>query len=460
MIRRIGASKRAVGGLMLAALVVLSAACGDGGQGSPSAADGAGDDEAEVANVAATVLAVLTRVAPTPEPTATAVPEPTRVVPRIPLPSQAPSISDLLEDIEGGLVQIITPDASGSGFAVSDDGLIITNAHLVEDHALVTVRSVGGGSWAGEVQGRDEALDLAVIKVPSAGGMKGIPLGDASEVRPGDPVFALGFPLSDQLGELGESYTVTSGVVSSLRSAGTVDLIQTDAAINVGNSGGPLINAAGEVIAVNTATFRDYEGISLAISIQEVRDNLLALAAGLNAPERAEVRMREHLNEECQYLLLAPWEWRDAGDAEGCRLSLARYEGEVEIGAIRVWDYPLKDWETLEDFSGWWQDSMAGRARDWHSFTQIYSGRSAVKREGVRQEQYTIQYSWQETEEHCLSYSTDTIALNDDLRRALIFSVSVCEFVPAEIFHAASSGSIVVVGPDPVPSGEPESEEP
>ena len=451
-------SKYAIAGLiLLTALFLLSAAClvdsGPVDEGTPSEPGGTDEAGGRVVNVPATVSAVLTRVAPTPYPTvdvpATVSAELTRVAPnptqepRRPAPAvYGPYISDLVKEIEDGLVQIFTPNATGSGFAVSDDGLIITNAHLVEDQAYVTVRSVGGQSYAGMVRGKDDDLDLAVVKVHSLGNIKAMSLGDASEIRPGDPVFAMGFPLSDHLGE---GYTITSGVVSSLRSSGTIDLIQTDAAINVGNSGGPLVNTAGEVIAVNTSTFPGYAGISLAISIQEVKDNLQTLAAGQSALVQAGVELQDYYNEECQYSLQVPSGWQDTGKGNGCGTFLAKYTGDVEVGAIRVWDYPLEDGETLEDFSAWWQDSIMERADDWQSFTHIYSGESTV--EGDGQDQYEIQYSWQETKEHCLSFSTDKIVLNDDLRLALIFSVSVCEFMPAPEFHAAASATITVSGP-------------
>ena len=459
---------------LLAALFLLSAACGNiqsvqetepappqptpfetSVPASPTPTARADRRQEQVLNVPATVSAVLTRVAPTPQPTvdvsATVAAELTRVAPT---PTQEPrrpattiqgfSISDLVEEIEDGLVQILTPTASGSGFAVSDDGLIITNAHLVEDHAFVSVRSVKGYSYAGLVQGKDEDLDLAVVKVHSLGNIKAIPLGESAEVRPGDPVFAMGFPLGEQLGD---GYTITTGIVSSLRTSGSVARIQTDAAINVGSSGGPLLNSAGEVIGVNTATFREYVGISLAISIQEVKDNLRALTAGQSALARAGVELQDYYNQECQYSVQAPSGWQDIGEGAGCRIFLAKYEGDVQVGAIQVWDYDLRQSETLDGFSAWWEAEMEQRANDWHNFTHIYSGKASVERDGIQQEQYAIQYSWQETEEHCVSFATDTIVLNHELRRALIFSASVCQFVPAPEFHAAASATITVAGP-------------
>ena len=414
------------------------------------------NNPADPVKVPATVAAVLTRTAPTPAPTpnvaATVAAELTRIAPPTPAsgrPMSTPgaSISDLVEDIKGGLVQILTPDASGSGFAVSDDGLIVTNAHLVQDHHFVTVRSVNGRSYAGVVRGKDENVDLAVVKIQSLGNITAMPLGNVSEIRPGDPVFAMGFPLREQLGD---GYTITTGIVSSVRNFGSVNRIQTDAAINVGSSGGPLVNGAGEVIGVNVATFQDHVGISLAISVQEVKDSLTALSAGLNAPAHARVEFQNYHNEECRYVLRIPAGWENTGGDSGCQISWGKFEGGAQVGAIQVWDYPLQEGETLAEFAEWWLEAMEERASGWHDFTRIYSREATVERDGIQQEQYVIQYNWQEAESNCHAFATDTIVLDNVPDRALIFSTSVCEFVSAPVFHAVDNSTISVGGPTPV----------
>ena len=406
----------------------------------------------EPVNVPATVSAVLTRTAPTPAPTpdveATVSAVMTRLAPPTPsAPAPGNSVSEIVENIEDGLVQIITPSASGSGFAVSNDGLIVTNAHLIGEYDTVTVRSLGGWSHTGVVRGRDEDLDLAVVKVATPGFIKALPLGEASRVRVGDTVIALGFPLSDQLGD---GYTVTTGVVSSRRIVGMAMRIQTDAAINLGSSGGPLVNSAGEVIGVNTATFEGYQGISFAVSIDDVKDNLHALASEQNTQAPIGGEFRAYYNEACQYSLRVPSKWRNAGENDRCRISLERYEGDDLVGSIHVWDYPLGDEETLDEFSAWWSESLAERGSGWKSIDIINSEKSTVERNGIRQDQYVINYNWQQSANHCAAFGTDLIVVSVDQRTALIFSTSVCDFTPPVVSEEIAGMGFDVRAPTPV----------
>ena len=346
------------------------------------------------------------------------------VLSRVDLSPPELSISDIVESLVDGLVQIITPNTEGSGFVVSNDGLIITSAHVVEEHEFVTVRSVDGWPYAGVVRGKNKNLDLAVVKIEPLGNMKAMPLGNLDKVRTGDPVIAMGFPLSDRLGE---GYTITTGIVSSVRRGGPAELIQTDAAFNLGTSGGPLVNSDGKVIGVNTSTFREYAGVSFAVSIREVKNNLKVLAAWPNAGREFE----EHRNVACEYTLRAPPEWKKTGEADGCRISLERYAEDDRVGAIHVWDYPIHAGEALEDFSAWWSDEMVERAGNWSSFTLIYSHKSP----GAQQDEYVINYRWQESTDHCVSFATDRIVLSDQQRIALVFNSSVCDFMPPSVLN-------------------------
>lgn len=148
-------------------------------------------------------------------------------------------------------------EASGSGWAFDSQGHIVTNNHVIESAASsgsIVVQTSDGHRHDATLVGRDESYDLAVLKVESVK-LNALPLGDAADLRVGDPVIAMGAPL-------GLDSTVTAGIVSALNRPvspgdGTrqsfINAIQTDAAINPGNSGGPLLNMAGQVVGVNSA---------------------------------------------------------------------------------------------------------------------------------------------------------------------------------------------------------------
>jgi serine protease Do len=138
----------------------------------------------------------------------------------------------------------------GSGFVIDPSGIVITNNHVIGDANDVTVIFPDGARLKAEVVGKDSKMDLAVLRVKSDKPLKAVTFGDSDKLRPGDPVMAIGNPFG-----LGGS--VTSGIVSArgrnIDSGPYDSYIQTDAAINKGNSGGPLFNMNGEVVGINTA---------------------------------------------------------------------------------------------------------------------------------------------------------------------------------------------------------------
>nr|WP_237754341.1 DegQ family serine endoprotease [Geobacter sp. OR-1] len=152
----------------------------------------------------------------------------------------------------------------GSGFIISKDGLILTNNHVVDGADEIKVKLNNGKEYKAEIKGRDQKLDLALIKITASTDLPAAELGESDAIEIGEWVMAIGNPF-------GLSETVTAGIVSAkgrvIGSGPYDDFIQTDASINPGNSGGPLFNVKGEVIGINTAIVAGGQGIGFAIPI-------------------------------------------------------------------------------------------------------------------------------------------------------------------------------------------------
>jgi serine protease Do len=179
-------------------------------------------------------------------------------------------------DPETGTDQLEEPGGhadrdSGSGFLLKPDGEILTNQHVVDGAERLSVKLADGRTFRARVIGADADTDVALIKIDGVSGLPVVELGDSASLRPGEWVCAIGNPL-------GYEHTVTVGVISSLGrklfDESLDDYIQTDAAIDFGNSGGPLIDTGGRVIGINSAISSEGANIGFAVPINQAREEL------------------------------------------------------------------------------------------------------------------------------------------------------------------------------------------
>ena len=186
-------------------------------------------------------------------------------------------------------MQQIEAEGMGSGFIINEDGYILTNYHVIEKANKITVTLSTGETVNAEIVNYDENQDIAMIRITDEGvKMPAVAeLGDSDALQVGEEVMAIGTPLSETL-----SHTATKGIVSALNREVQIsenlslNLIQTDAAINNGNSGGPLINTKGQVIGINqsklssstSSSSASVEGIGFAIPINDIKDKIESLS--------------------------------------------------------------------------------------------------------------------------------------------------------------------------------------
>ena len=221
---------------------------------------------------------------PTPTPTATLTPTATYtpVPTNTPSPTLTPepSIADVVDQARKSVVHIVGSTGSGSGFVVESTGYILTNAHVVEGEADLTVVLDGGIRTLGKVVARDPERDIALVKI-DRGQQPTLRFATANP-RIGEELVALGYPYGVSRGL--ENMTISTGVVSAFQPRGGINYVQTDAAVNPGNSGGPLLDMNGRVVGMNTWHFGDAEGINFAIHYSVLSQRLAIMITEATAP--------------------------------------------------------------------------------------------------------------------------------------------------------------------------------
>ena len=189
------------------------------------------------------------------------------VTPRPPVNS-AVGVADMFEAVRESVVQVVTSGGAGSGVRVAEG--IVTNAHVVGADRTVTIVTADGQRAAGTVRMVDEVADLALVEC--AARVPVMAMADVGRMRVGDAVYLVGFPRADLIGG---GATLTRGILSGFRTIGGVPLVQTDAAMNPGNSGGALVSASGRLVGIAAFGIRETEGLNFAVSVAGVGEFLL-----------------------------------------------------------------------------------------------------------------------------------------------------------------------------------------
>ena len=186
--------------------------------------------------------------------------------------STGEDFSSIIEDSLKGVVTIKTNVAQGTGFIISSDGYIVTNAHMLSGASEVQITTFDENKISAELIGYNAELDIALLKI--GGEYNFLELGNSDETQVGERVIAIGNPL-------GLQFSVTEGIVSGIHRPGINELeayVQTDAALNPGNSGGPLINKNGKVIGINNFKLGSGESLGFALESNYIKDAVNAIS--------------------------------------------------------------------------------------------------------------------------------------------------------------------------------------
>ena len=341
--------------------------------------------------------------------------------------------------VRPSVVKVLSSVGTGSGFIANEDGLVVTNAHVVGRSKSVTVRLFSGKDYTGDVVSLDEEADLAFIDLNTDDKLLPVALGNSYLAFVGDDVIAVGYPLGNALPG---SSTITRGIVSSWRVFDGVDYLQTDAAINPGNSGGPLISRSGKVVGVNTSRYeevggRPVGGIGLAIAINEVtaRLPLLPLAGSQDVPllsptptpvgSQVPDSTETYENEEYGYSIDV---------ADGWTLSEERPDGYVSFwapgrrGFLEIAVHDLGEFASFPAFADWRRTSVREGEESWPEFEVV----SSEKRQEGEREFYWLDYRKQESAEVCVSRNVELTGRSSrypELPYGFIVHSRFCEYV-------------------------------
>lgn len=178
--------------------------------------------------------------------------------------------SEVIEDVIPGVVSIGTDISQGTGFIISDDGYVVTNAHVIAEGQFIRILNYESNNWIdAEFIGWDETFDIAVLKIPDQN-YDSLKFADSDDIKVGEKTIALGNPL-------GLAFSVSEGIVSALHREGPNGMsvyIQVDTPLNRGNSGGPLVNKEGKVIGINNFKLQNSENLGFALESNSAVDSI------------------------------------------------------------------------------------------------------------------------------------------------------------------------------------------
>jgi hypothetical protein len=210
-------------------------------------------------------------------------------VDRNPVPQQSDKKSNIQESLIRATVTITDGNIVGSGFFIHPQGYFVTNVHVVEKMHDALVFLENGARFSPSMVRFDKGLDIAILKVNSLQPLPYLPIGDATQISRGETVWTVGAPH-------GLNFTLTKGIVSFVgRNINGIAYLQTDAAINSGNSGGPMIDEQGRIIGINTFIIKDAEGLGFALPVNYLYMSDRGLLQGIVSSESPNSMMRDWL---------------------------------------------------------------------------------------------------------------------------------------------------------------------
>lgn len=363
------------------------------------------------------------RLSRQPTPTPTAMPTAT------PLPS---TVTEVVKNAEKAVVLVESSGGLGTGFIIDAGGRLITNAHVVARDSRVLIQMHDETIYVADVLGIDEIADLAVVQLPPGRLLHPVPLGDSSLAEVGDEVVAMGYPLGFK--------TVTTGIVSATNvTFGGVEHIQTDSAINPGNSGGPLLNSVGHVIGINvgkfeeTASGRPVDNIGFAIAVNELKNRLSDLTAGLSVLDHTpppvpgpNAGWMRYKNGEYGYSIDIPPAWSFTTEFEDEKYAHFRSSDNQALTEVRAYDVP--DSFSLREFAEQRRDALNATARAEPG--GLLEVKTFERVDETADEYYEISYRYQPTPDVCVSDVTEHVRLSSlypTKSYGFGMTVSVCE---------------------------------